>query len=112
MARNCGSPRGVHTAHRTQHTDTEHSQVFYIVNLVLLYTVTYHLDTCTVKPYECTHMYTKIKVNKVNTANKLKFIYVLNEGIRYQVYLLFVPVMMLILGTDRITVHVHRSLIF
>ena len=57
-------------------------------------------------------MYTKIKVNKVNTANKLKFIYVLNEGIRYQVYLLFVPVMMLILGTDRITVHVHRSLIF
>jgi hypothetical protein len=35
-------------------------------------------------------MYTKIKVNKVNTANKLKFVYVLNEGIRYQVYLLFV----------------------
>ena len=97
-----------HTAHSTQ--NTEHSQVFYIVNST---TVLYHhcyIHTCTVKPYECTHMYTKIKVNKVNTANKLKFVYVLNEGIRYQVYLLFVPVMML--GTDRITVHVHRSLIF
>jgi hypothetical protein len=73
-------------AHSTQHTDTEHSQVFYIVNS----TVPLLHHTCTVKPYECTHMYTKIKVNKVNTANKLKFVYVLNEGIRYQVYLLFV----------------------
>ena len=36
------------------------------------------------------HVHTEIKVNKVNTANKFKFFYVLNEGIRYQVYLLFV----------------------
>ena len=94
-----------HTAHRTQNTVK-----FFTLLIVNSTTVPPLLHTCTVKPYECTHMYTKIKVNKVNTANKLKCVYVLNEGIRYQVYLLFVPVMML--GTDRITVHVHRSLIF
>ena len=81
-----------HTAHRTQNTVLKFFTLLTVNSTVLLH-------TCTVKPYECTHMYTKIKVNKVNTANKLKFVYVLNEGIRYQVYLLFVPVMMLILDT-------------